>query len=278
MKIVTIVILFLLLTNGLYAQIEMPAPSPTQTIKQNFALGSIEVTYNRPVAKGRKVFGDLVPFNKLWRTGANEATLIRFTDVVEIKGKRIDTGSYVLYTIPGYETWEIILNKGITNWGIEGYKEAEDVVRFKVEPKKVKDALESFTMQFADVKPESCVLQILWEKTAISIPINASIKERIRSQINAAMLSDKKPYWQAARFYNEYDNNPVKALEYAGKAAEDDPKAFWIWLYKAKIEKLRGNNQAALQSSMKSLALAKEAKNDDYVKMNEDLQKTLKQE
>ncbi len=277
MKIVNIVILFLLMTTRLHAQVKMPAPSPTQNIKQHFALGSIELTYSRPVAKGRKVFGDLVPFNKLWRTGANEATLIRFTDVVEIKGKRIDTGSYVLYTIPGYESWEIILNKGITNWGIDGYKEVEDVVRFKVEPTRIKDALESFTMQFADVKPESCVLQILWEKTAISIPINATIKERIRSQINAAMLSDTKPYWQAAQFYNEYDNNPVKALEYAGKAVEADPKAFWIWLYKAKIEKLRGNNKAALESSKKSLALAKEAKNDDYVKMNEDLQKTLNQ-
>ena len=277
MKKTTIAFAMLMITAGLYAQVKMPAPSPTQTIKQNFALGNIEITYSRPIAKGRKVFGDLVPFNKLWRTGANEATLIRFTDVVEIKGKRIDTGSYVLYTIPGYESWEVILNKGITNWGIEGYKEAEDVVRFKVEPTKVKDALESFTMQFADVKPESCVLQILWEKTAISIPINATIKERIRSQINAAMLSDKKPYWQAAQFYNEYDNNPVKALEYAGKAVETDPKAFWIWLYKAKIEKLRGNNKAALESSKKSLALAKEAKNDDYIKMNEDLQKTLKQ-
>ncbi len=277
MKKTTIAFAMLMITAGLYAQVKMPAPSPTQTIKQNFALGNIEITYSRPIAKGRKVFGDLVPFNKLWRTGANEATLIRFTDVVEIKGKRIDTGSYVLYTIPGYESWEVILNKGITNWGIEGYKEAEDVVRFKVEPTKVKDALESFTMQFADVKPESCVLQILWEKTAISIPINATIKERIRSQINAVMLSDKKPYWQAAQFYNEYDNNPVKALEYAGKAVETDPKAFWIWLYKAKIEKLRGNNKAALESSKKSLALAKEANNDDYVKMNEDLQKTLKQ-
>lgn len=267
----------LMSTAGLHAQLKMPAPSPTQTIKQNFALGSIEVTYSRPVAKGRKVFGDLVPFNKLWRTGANEATLIRFTDVVEIKGKRIDTGSYVLYTIPGYESWEVILNKGITNWGIDGYKETEDVVRFKVEPTKVKDALQSFTIQFADVNPESCVLQILWEKTVISIPINATIKERIRAQINVAMLSDKKPYWQAAQFYNEYDNNPVKALEYAGKAVEANPKAFWIWLYKAKIEKLRGNDKAAMESSKKSLALAKEAKNDDYIKMNEELQKTLNQ-
>ena len=134
MKKITIVLSSLLIAATMNAQVKMPAPSPGQTIKQDFALGTIEVKYSRPVAKGRKVFGDLVPFNKLWRTGANGATIIKFTDAVEIKGKRIDTGSYALYTIPGTDTWEIILNKGVTNWGVDGYKESEDVARFKVEP------------------------------------------------------------------------------------------------------------------------------------------------
>ncbi len=276
MKKTIVALSFLLMAASLNAQIKMPAPSPTQIIKQDFALGSIEVIYSRPVAKGRKVFGDLVPFNKLWRTGANAATLIKFTDVVEIKGKKIDTGSYVLYSIPGIESWEIILNKGLTNWGVDGYKESEDAVRFKVDAGKTNNKLESFTMQFADVKPESCVLQIMWEKTVIAIPVMASIKERIRAQINAAMKTDKKPYFQAAQFYNDYDNNPVKALEYAGKAVEENPKAFWIWILKARLEKETGNKTAAMESSKKSLELAKEAKNDDYVKMNVELQKSLK--
>ena len=276
MKKITMVLSSLLIAATMNAQVKMPAPSPGQTIKQDFALGTIEVKYNRPVAKGRKVFGDLVPFNKLWRTGANAATIIKFTDAVEIKGKRIDTGSYALYTIPGTDTWEIILNKGVTNWGVDGYKESEDVARFKVEPIKMSNKLESFTMQFAEVKAESCELQIMWEKTTVTIPINANIKDRIHSQIEAAMLTEKKPYWQAVQFYNEYEKNPTKALEYAGKAIEENPKAFWIWLYKARIEKETGDKKAAMESSKKSLELAKEAKNDDYVKMNEELQKTLK--
>ena len=276
MKKIIIPLVLLLVSAGSIAQVKMPQPSPTQTIKQDFALGTIEVKYSRPVSKGRKVFGDLVPYNKLWRTGANAATTITFTDAVEIKGKRIDTGSYVLYTIPGIESWEVILNKGLNNWGIDGYKESEDVYRFKVEPARVKDAVESFTMQFAAVNSTTCQLQIIWEKTSIAIPFVANIKERIRSQLNADMQGDKKPYFLAAQFYNEYDNNPVKALEYAGKAVEENPKAFWIWLYKARIEKETGNNIAALVSSKKSWELAKEAKNDDYVKMNEDLQKKLK--
>ncbi len=257
------------------AQIKMPAPSPTQTIKQDFALGTIELTYSRPAMKGRKVFGDLVPFNKLWRTGANGATILKFNDAVEINGKRIDTGSYALYTIPGTEDWEIILNKGIKNWGIDGYKESEDVLKFKVPVEKSKTRLESFTMQFANIMPESCELHIMWEKTAVRIPINATIKSRLKIQIDQALLGEKKPYWQAAQFYQEYERNGNKALEYINKAVEGNPKAYYMWLYKAKIENDLGDKKAAMASSKKSLELSREAKNDDYIKMNLELQKKL---
>jgi Protein of unknown function (DUF2911) len=275
MKKITIAFAILLFSAGITAQVKMPAPSPTQTIKQDFALGYIEVKYSRPIAKGRKVFGDLVPLNKLWRTGANEATIIKFSDPVEIKGKKIDSGTYAIYSIPGIESWEIILNRGVNNWGIDGYKESEDVARFNIEPVKLSGKNESLTMQFAEVKASTCQLQISWEKTSISIPISASINERIRSQIEAGLKTDNKPYWQAAQFYNEYDKNPAKALDYVSKAVEQYPNAFWIWLYKARIEKEAGNKTAALASSKKSLDLAREAKNDDYIKMNLDLQKTL---
>ncbi len=260
----------------MYAQVKMPQPSPTQTIKQDFGMGNIELTYSRPGAKGRKIFGDLVPFDKLWRTGANGATILKFSEPVEIMGKKIDTGSYALYTIPGKETWEIILNKGVKNWGIDGYAESDDVARIKVEPMKMKSKVETFTMQFADIKPESCALHIMWEKTAVAIPIVTNIKEKIKAQLEAAMLTDKKPYWVAAQFYNEYEKNSTKALEYATKAAEANPKAYWILLYKARIQKDLGDNAGALISATKSLELAKEEKNDDYVKMNEELIKKLK--
>ncbi|RYY50893.1 MAG: DUF2911 domain-containing protein [Chitinophagaceae bacterium] len=276
MKKIATALVCLFAAAGINAQVKMPAPSPTQTLTQDFALGTIEVKYSRPAAKGRKVYGDLVPFNKLWRTGANAATLIKFTDAVEVQGKRIDTGSYVLYTIPGTDSWEVILNKGLTNWGIDGYKSAEDVVRFKVKPTAVGKKVENFTMQFSDIKPESCNLDIVWENTSISIPFNATIKERMRAQLMDAMQADKKPNWAAAQFYFEYDNNPAKALEYATAATKDNPKAFWVWLYKAKIEQRLGNKVAAMESSKTSWTLAKEANNDDYVKMNEELQKKLK--
>jgi hypothetical protein len=199
-----------------------------------------------------------------------------FNDAVELGGKKIDTGTYVLYTIPGLDNWEIIINKGIKNWGIDGYKESEDIIRFKVEPKKGKTNLETFTMQFANIKPESCELQILWEKTVVSIPVTTNIKDRIKAQIEAAMLTDKKPYWQAAQFYKEYENNLTKALENCNKAIEGNEKAYYMWLYKAKIQQEAGDKAGAKVSAKKSLELATEAKNDDYVKMNQDLLKKLK--
>lgn len=276
MKKLSFTMLFAMISIMLTAQVKMPQPSPTQTIKQDFGMGFIELTYSRPGMKGRKIFGDLVPFNKLWRTGANSATVIKFSEPVEIKGKKVDTGSYALYSIPGEESWEIILNRGVKNWGIDGYNDSADVIRVKVEPMKMNAKMETFTMQFAELKPESCELHILWDKTAVAIPITTNIKEKIKSQIESAMLTSKKPYWQAAQFYNEYEKNSAKALENATRALEITPDAFWIWLYKAKIQKEMGDREGALSSSKKSLELAKKAKNDDYVKMNEDLIKKLK--
>lgn len=258
------------------AQVKMPAPSPTQTVKQDFGIGTIELTYSRPSIKGRKIFGELVPFNKLWRTGANAATKIVLSEPVEIGGKRLDTGTYVLYTIPGIDTWEVIVNKGLKNWGIDGYKETEDVVRFKVEPAKMKKKLETFTMEFSDVTSETCSLDIKWEKTSVTIPVVANFKDRIKMQIDAAMKTDKKPFWQAAQFYNEYDKNLPMALDNVTKAIEENKEAYWMWIYKAKIQKDMGDMAGAMESSKKSMELAAAAKNDDYVKMNKDLQKTLK--
>ena len=258
------------------AQVAMPAPSPTQSIKQAFGIGSLELTYSRPSIKGRKIYSDLVPYNKLWRTGANAATKLVLTEPLEIGGKKMDTGTYVLYTIPGIDSWEVILNKGLTNWGTDGYKETEDVARFKVEPIKMKNKMETFTMNFSNVGPEYCSLDIMWEKTIVSITIKADFKDKVRAQIEAGLKTDKKPYWQAAQFYNEYDKNLPKALENVTKAIEENDKAFWIWIYKARIQKELGDMAGAMISSKKSLDLAKEAKNDDYVKLNQDLQKTLK--
>jgi tetratricopeptide (TPR) repeat protein len=259
------------------AQVKMPVLSPVQTIKQDFGIGSIEIKYSRPSVRGRKIFGDLLPYGQLWRTGANAATTIKFTEPVEINGTKIDTGTFALYTIPGEKTWEVIINKGTSNWGTDGYKETEDIARFKVETSRLKSPVETFTINFTDITPQSCNLQLMWEKTALNLGIVASFRDKVKSQIESAMQSsEKKPFWQAAQFYYEYEKDYPKALENVNKALEEKPEAYWMWLYKARIQNDIGDKNGALESSNRSIELAKQQKNEDYVKLNLEFQKKLK--
>ena len=259
------------------AQINMPAPSPVQMIVQNFGLGKIELTYSRPSIKGRVVFkekSELAPLGQLWRTGANAATKLKFTDNVTIGGKLIDTGYYALYTIPGKEQWTIIINKGFNNSGSTGYKESDDVVRFTVTPDKMKESIETFTMQFSDIKPESCELHLMWANTAVRIPITTNVKERIRAQVEKALSADKVDagvYQTAANFYYEWDKDLNKALSNATKATEANPKAYFLFILKARIEKDLGDKVSAKADANKCIVLATEAKNEDYVRMAKEL-------
>lgn len=260
------------------AQVSMPAPSPTQTILQDFGMGKIELTYSRPGIKGRQLFGqnsELVPLGKPWRTGANAATKIRFTDNVTIGGKTLDTGSYVIYTIPNQSQWDVVLSKGNAYPGAEGFKESDDVVRFKAPVGTLDDKLETFTMQFANVKSDSVELHLMWGNTDVTVPITTNIKDRIRTQLEAALQGDKKPYFQAASFYYDYDKNYAKALENINKATAENPKAYYMFLQKARIQKDMGDKAAAKVTAMKTIELAKEAKNADYENFANQLLKQL---
>lgn len=260
------------------AQVDMPAPSPTQTIIQDFGLGKIELTYSRPGIKGRKVFGvnsELVPLGKPWRTGANAATKIHFTDKVSIGGNELDSGSYVIYTIPGKEKWDIVFSKGTAYPGSEGFTTNDDLFHYKATVVLHQEKIETFTMQFTDLKNESCQLHLKWANTDVSIPITTNIKDRIRTQIETALQGDKPPYYQAANFYYDYDKNYAKALEYINKATEENPKAYYMFLQKARIEKAMGNKAAAKESAMKTIELAKEAGNADYVNFGNKLLQQL---
>jgi hypothetical protein len=267
-----------LFTANVKAQVTMPAASTTQTIIQDFGMGRIELTYSRPGIKGRQLFGEkteLAPFGKPWRTGANAATRIRFTDKVAIGGKTLDSGRYVIYTIPAAGQWDVVFSKGTAYPGQDGFKESDDVVRLKAPAATIGETLETFTMLFSDVKNESCELQIIWGNTAVVVPITTNIKDRIRGQLEAALKSDKKPYQQAAGYYYEYEKNYPKALENINKAIAENPKAYYMYLTKARIEKDMGNKAAAKASAQKTVELAKEGKNDDYVIFGNELLKNL---
>jgi len=269
---------FILFATPVFSQVKLPAPSPTQFIKQDFGVSSIELTYSRPSLKGRNVFGTVVQYDSLWRTGANAATKIRFNDPVEILGHQVDTGSYAIYTIPHKNgEWTFILNKGFNNSGVSGYQESEDVFRANIMSKKMANKVETFTMQFSDITSGSCALSIMWDNVVVNVPITEDIKDKIRAQLESALSSDKKPYWQAAQFYNEYDNNKPKALEMINSAiAQNEKPPFFMVYYKAKIQKEMGDKKDALATAKQSLELSKEANNSEYVLFNEKLIKELK--
>jgi tetratricopeptide (TPR) repeat protein len=257
-------------------QLKTPAPSPTQTIKQDFGISSVELTYSRPAMKGRKVFGDLVPYGKLWRTGANAATRIKFADDVQIGGTTLKAGEYVIYTVPNQNEWEVVFNKGLNNWGIDGYKQEEDVARVKVKPIKLDESIESFTMQFMNVKPSSTDLFIAWDKTAVAVPIITDVETKVMAQINNIMNKDNRPYFNAAMYYLDNGKDLNQALVWFDKAIEQNPKAFWVYHQKANALAKAGKKDEAKTTAMRSIELAKEAKNDDYVRLNEKLLADLK--
>lgn len=257
------------------AQIKTPAPSPTQTIKQDFGISSIELIYSRPGIKGRKIFGDLVPWNKVWRTGANSATRIKFNDDVMFGGQPLKAGEYALYTFPNENEWEIIINKGSANWGTD-YKQEDDIFRVKVKPTKLDHPVETFTMQFANVKPTSTDLMIRWDKTSVSVPITTEIDQKVMAQINNMLNKDNRPYFQAAMYYLENGKDLNQALLWFDKAIEQNPNGYFIYYQKANALVKLGRKDEAKAVSQKSMQIAKEQKNDDYVRLNEKLLAELK--
>ncbi len=258
------------------AQLKTPAPSPTQTVKQDFGLSSVELTYSRPGMKGRKVYGDLVPFGKVWRTGANNATTLTFGEEVTIGGKKIPAGKYGLVTIPDKNNWTLIITKQLDVTSPAAYKPEMDVVRVEAKPAKLDNTVESFTMQFANVKSTSMDVQILWENTAVSLPITTDVETKVMAQIDNLMNKDNRPYFNAAMYYMDNGKDLNQALAWFDKAVELNPNAFWIHHQRANALAKLGKKDEAKAAANKSIELAREAKNDDYVKLNEKLLAEIK--
>ena len=267
--IITTIAVFTLLIAD--AQLKTPAPSPTQTIKQDFALSSIELSYSRPGMKGRKIFGDLVPFEKIWRTGANTATTLTFGEEVIIGGVKVKAGKYGLLSIPDKKNWTLIITKQLDVTSPDAYKQDQDVVRVEAKTMNMDESLESFTMQFANVKPNSCELHIMWDKTAVTLPITADVEAKVMAQIDQMMNKDTRPYYNAAMYYMDNGKDLNQALSWFDKAVEMQPTAFWMHHQRANCLAKLGKKDEAKKSAEKSMALAKEQKNNDYVKLNEKL-------
>lgn len=252
--------------------LKVPAPSPSQTIKQSFGLGEISVDYSRPAVKGRVIFGDLVPYGKIWRTGANASTKLTFSDDITFGDIPVKAGTYALYTIPGKTSWTVMLYSDLTLGGnTADYNKEKEVARISVPAKFTEAKTESFTINIAKVKPTTATIELLWENTRVPIKIATEIDGKVMKNIDAALANDTRPYFQAASYYFDNDKDLSKAKMWVEKAAEQNPKAFWVRLLKAKIELKMGDKKAAIATANEVITLAKEAKNDDYVKMAKEL-------
>lgn len=251
--------------------LKLPALSPTAKISQSFSVSEMEIEYSRPSLRGRKAFGQLVAFGELWRTGANGATKVTFGEDVVLGGTDIKAGTYALYTIPGEKSWEIILNKGVNNWGTGGYNKEDDVARFNVSPKRINNKIETFTITISDITYTTCNIVLKWENTKVIIPVKANNEERIKKDITKAVENPSIPYYQAANYYLQTKQNLSDALKYADKAIEENPKAFWIQHLKAKIAKEMGEKTIAIEAANKAIELSKGSAYEAEQKRNNEL-------
>ena len=257
-------------------QVQFPQASPGCTLKQRVGITDIEIVYSRPSKKDREIFGNLVPFGKVWRTGANAATKVTFSTPVKLNGTDVAAGSYALYTIPGEDEWTIILNKGVGKSGTQ-YDEKEDVVRFKATPVALSEtSIETFTIEFNHIRDESAVMNLVWDRTVVPIHVDIELTGKLVPQIEAVMASDAKdkPYFPAAVFYYEHGQDLQKAKTWIESAAGKN-EAYYTVYWKAKILAKLGEKDNAIAAAKRSKELAEQAKDGAYVKLNDDLLSSL---
>ena len=267
---ISFICLFLCFSICKIQRLKTPTLSPFSEISQEIGLTKISLEYSRPSAKGRKVFGNLVPYNTIWRTGANAATKITFKEVAKIGGKTIQPGEYAIYTIPGEDLWTIIIHSNTSLRSIAGgaYKPSNDVFRFEIVPKK-NNYIETFTCQFSQVKTNALILDIVWENTLISIPIEVEVDKKIESQMLHFMKTpDNIPhrtYFEAAQYYSNNNKDLNDALSFIDSALDKSPENFRYGLLKAKILAKMNNYKNALVVIKAANMWAKDKNNANYI-------------
>jgi Protein of unknown function (DUF2911) len=253
-----------------YAQLlKIPQLSSTQTITQELGLGNITLTYSRPNVKGRKIFGAMEPYGVVWRTGANAATVIKFTDDVTIEGNKVPAGEYALFSIPDQNDWTIILNKTAHQWGAYTYKQANDLLRFKVKTGKPAEPTETLTMQFNNVDQTKCELELKWENISFAFHISTDVDTKVMANIADVMNADKRPYFEAALYYYENNKDLKKALEWISTAEKSEPKSPFYKVWKARIQLKMGDKAAALSTAQDGVKLARDQNDKEYERLNQ---------
>jgi len=273
MKKIVFLLLMLFSSLTFQSQIVTPQPSPKCVLNQIVGLTDVEIEYSRPGVKGRNVFGDLVPFGKVWRTGANANTTISFSEDVVIDGKTLKKGKYALYTIPKVESWEIIFYSKTDNWGNpEVWNESDVALRTSVVPQILNRNVESLTIDINNLDNNFGFLNLSWEKTLVALKFEVPTQKMAMASIDKIMAGPSSgDYFSSAQFYLQSNGDLSKALTYVNKALELNKETpYWYTKLKSLIQAKLGDKKGAIETAKISLASAKAAKNNDYVKMNED--------
>ncbi len=241
---------------------EFPDASQHATITQRIGVTDVSVEYSRPDKRDREIFGGLVPYGKVWRTGANSPTKIKFSDAVKIGGQEVPAGEYAFYTIPTENEWTIVLSKNLKLWGAYGYKPDADALRVTVKPTALADAVETFTIGFDDLKDDGATLALEWDKTRVPVELTVNTMEKVTSAIETALKNPdelKAPfYYQAASFYFEHDKDLAQAAKWMDQAlAKQEPAAYYMYYKKAQIEAKLGHKAEAKAAAEKSIELLK---------------------
>ncbi|MEC3966889.1 DUF2911 domain-containing protein [Flagellimonas halotolerans] len=261
---------------SLEAQIQTPAPSPASTLEQKVGLTDVTVKYSRPAMKGRKIFGDLVPFDAIWRTGANENTTITFSDDVTVQDKPLKAGTYAIYTRPNEAVWDVFFYTDTDNWGIPQEWDASKVAAtVKVETMEIPMPIESFTITIDDLHNNGGTLGIMWENTYVGVDFIVPTAKKAIKSIEETMANKEdlkaNDYFAAGSYYFSEGMNMEQAKEWVDKAVEmGDGKAYWMMRTQSLIYAKLGDKDAAIEAAKRSLAAAQAAGNQDYVKLNKD--------
>lgn len=261
--------------SALAQDLKVPTLSPITEITQELALTEVKLSYSRPSAKGRKVFGELVPFGEVWRTGANASTKLTFTNDVKIEGNSLKAGTYALYTIPGEKEWTIIIHTNTKHRSLAGnvYKQEEDAFRFRAQPAKTSNYVETFTIGFSDMTTSSCKLAIAWENTEVKFLIQSDVDVRVDEQIAALMKSptgmSHQNYFLAAEYYLHNNKDLSTAGRWIVTAIEKSPKNARYGLLRAKILAKSGKVDEALKVIADANAWAREVKNSNYIEQTQ---------
>jgi hypothetical protein len=276
----------LLLAGNLSAQDDMapfhiPTTNPEAMVQQYLASTRIEIKYHRPSVRDRVIFGGLVPYDKVWRTGSDAATTVSFSTPVEIEGARVEAGAYELFTIPGKEYWTVILQNAQSQWGSYSYDPSDDAARVDVKPVVLDASVESFTISVDDIKPNTAIINITWDRVRVPVRITIDLEETVIPQLEAALSAEgRRPYFLAAMFYYENDLDIDRAAELMTLAVAERPKHMGMLYRLALILERKGDISGAINAAERSLAEAKAADagelQDEYIGLNAVLLERLK--